>query len=149
METGATWSVHRLQLEPLTNCNRKKCTVPDGGWVVYITRQGSAMYNTNCNWLVVRVAIDVHSELQNPKFTGFHLVVCLHYVFTLLFSTLLHVMFSLKRKFGYTSNKNNSFLVWSLLFCFVLCWQNKHLGPWSLHGGSTSSLNFQIDQFSP
>jgi hypothetical protein len=38
-----------------------------------------------------------------------------------------------------------------LFFCNLvfLVWQNRHLGHWTLHKGSTSSLNFQNGQFSP
>jgi hypothetical protein len=40
-------------------------------------------YPFSCNQTVVRVAIDVHSELQILSFEGFHLVSGLHYTFFL------------------------------------------------------------------
>jgi hypothetical protein len=72
-----------LQSDSGLSCNR--CTLR-----VANTKFFRLILHPFC-WIVVQVAIDIHSEFQILSFQGFHLVSGLHYIFFLFYDIVIYI----------------------------------------------------------
>jgi hypothetical protein len=77
----------QLQLDSGSSCNRCTLRVANTECFHLIL-----YYPFNCNRTVLRVAIDVHFELQKLSFQGFHLASGLHYIFFLFDDTVTSLL---------------------------------------------------------